>query len=491
MKKAFTFLSLIIPGPKSPKGNLDIFLQPLIDELKLLWEEGVSTYDVSKKKNFQMRAMLHWTISDFPAYGMLSGWSTVGKLACPYCMEHTKAFTLTNGKKQTWFDCHRPFLPEDHPFRRNKSAFRKNKAEYSPVPPRLSGEEVWERVSKLPRIGECEHSQFLSLLKGLGVPHNWNKQSIFWQLPYWSKLLIRHNLDVMHIEKNVFDNVFHIVMNDKKKTKDNLKARNDLKKFCKRRKLEVDDDAIDETNMPTAPYVLSKEKRKAFCEWLEGLKLPDGYTSNLSRCIDTKKYKLFGMKSHDCHVLMQRLLPIAFKDLLPVNVWNALTKLSQFFRDICSSFVKIEDMIQLEKNILEILCKLEKIFPPSFFNSIKHLPIHLPYEAKVGGPVQYKWMYPFERFLYHLKKKVGNKARVEASTYHVNTKVGSLGLNLNVDEESIGKDLPEVFNCNTGYSPSEGQFGYLTEKDYNVAHRYVLGNCELLSNFERYGFNFS
>ncbi|XP_021867293.1 uncharacterized protein [Spinacia oleracea] len=96
MKKPFTFLSLIIPGPKSPKGNLDVFLQPLIDELKMLWELGVPTYDVSKKQNFQMRAMLHWTISDFPAYGMLSGWSTAGKLACPYCMEHTKAFTLTN-----------------------------------------------------------------------------------------------------------------------------------------------------------------------------------------------------------------------------------------------------------------------------------------------------------------------------------------------------------------------------------------------------------
>jgi len=40
---------------------------------------------------------LMWTINDFPAYGMLSGWSTHGKLACPYCMENNKAFTLANG----------------------------------------------------------------------------------------------------------------------------------------------------------------------------------------------------------------------------------------------------------------------------------------------------------------------------------------------------------------------------------------------------------
>jgi len=48
-------------------------------------------------------------------------------------------------------------------------------------------------------------------------------------------------------------------------------------------------------------------------------------------------------------------------------------------------------------NIIEALCKLEMIFPPLFFDSMEHLPIHLPFEAKVGGPVQYRWMYPFER----------------------------------------------------------------------------------------------
>jgi hypothetical protein len=48
-------------------------------------------------------------------------------------------------------------------------------------------------------------------------------------------------------------------------------------------------------------------------------------------------------------------------------------------------------------NIIEIICKLEMIFPPSFFDLMEHLPIYLPYEAKVGGPVQYRWMYPFKR----------------------------------------------------------------------------------------------
>ena len=59
------FLTLIIPGPKNPGQNIDLYLQPLIDELKELWENGVETYDAFKKQNFQMPVALMWTINDF------------------------------------------------------------------------------------------------------------------------------------------------------------------------------------------------------------------------------------------------------------------------------------------------------------------------------------------------------------------------------------------------------------------------------------------
>ena len=120
------FLTCIIPGPDNPKAKIDVFLQPLIDELKELWVEGVLCYDVVRKQNFTLRASLMWTINDFPAYGMLSGWMTQGKLACPVCIEDTKSFTLQNGGKNFWFDCHRRFLEPNHPFRNNRTAFKKN-----------------------------------------------------------------------------------------------------------------------------------------------------------------------------------------------------------------------------------------------------------------------------------------------------------------------------------------------------------------------------
>lgn len=73
MQDEIMFLTVIVPGPKSPKQKLDVFLQPLIAELRSLWLNGVYTYDVWLKQNFVMRVALLWTISDFPAYSMLSG----------------------------------------------------------------------------------------------------------------------------------------------------------------------------------------------------------------------------------------------------------------------------------------------------------------------------------------------------------------------------------------------------------------------------------
>lgn len=57
---------------------------------------------------------------------------------------------------------------------------------------------------------------------------NWMKQSIFFRLPYWKTLQLRHNLHVMHIEKNVCDNILGTLINIEGKTKDNVKTRLDL-----------------------------------------------------------------------------------------------------------------------------------------------------------------------------------------------------------------------------------------------------------------------
>ena len=83
-----------------------------------------------------------WTINDFRAYGMVSSWSTHGKLACPYCMENNKAFTLTNGDKASFFYCYHRFLPPNHRYRKNRNDFFIDRVEKDVSPPCLSSEEL-------------------------------------------------------------------------------------------------------------------------------------------------------------------------------------------------------------------------------------------------------------------------------------------------------------------------------------------------------------
>ncbi len=281
----------------------------------------------------------------------------------------------------------------EHPYRRNRVSFRKGKVEKSAPPKRLTGEEIWDRVSQWPSVIETGN---ICKMQGYGETHNWTKRSIFWTLPYWRTNLLPHNLDIMHIEKNVFDNIFNTVMDMKNKMKDNVKARRDMQILCNRPNLNVIDLEGGGVFKPKAAFTLTEKQRSDVLMWVKSLKLPDGYASNFSRCIDNSSTRMFGMKSHDCHVFMQRLLPLLFQ-ALPENIWKPLTELSQFFRDLCLPELHVDDLKALQSSIPIILCKLERIFPPAFFDSMEHLPVHLAYEALIGGPVHYRWMFKFER----------------------------------------------------------------------------------------------
>nr|XP_017227781.1 PREDICTED: uncharacterized protein LOC108203380 [Daucus carota subsp. sativus] len=68
MKRRYIMLSLLISGLTQPGNDIDVFLQPLIDDLQILWE-GKQVYDAYKKESFLLRAILLWTISDYPALG--------------------------------------------------------------------------------------------------------------------------------------------------------------------------------------------------------------------------------------------------------------------------------------------------------------------------------------------------------------------------------------------------------------------------------------
>ena len=65
--------------------------------------------------------------------------------------------------------------------------------------------------------------------------------------------------------------------------------------------------------------------------------------------------------------------------------------------------------------MVQCLVSFELLFPPSFFNIMTHLLVHLVEEIKILGPVFLHNMFPFERFMGVLKKYVRNRARPEGS----------------------------------------------------------------------------
>ncbi|KAL6597843.1 hypothetical protein ACP70R_041150 [Stipagrostis hirtigluma subsp. patula] len=167
----------------------------------------------------------------------------------------------------------------------------------------------------------------------------------------------------------------------------------------------------------------------------------------------------------------------------------------------CAKEIDPEKMHQLEKEIPILLCKLEKMFPPGFFNVMQHLIVHLPYEARVGGPVAFRWMYFFERCNHTLKQSVGNRARVEAciveafivrefsdcvSLYfadHVRTK-WTKNYRYNTRGTCVQNDgcTLDVFG-HSGTLHGRGVPKDLTSEELNAAKLYILTNCAQVDRF--------
>ena len=93
-------LFMMISGPRQLENDIDVYLNPLIEDLKKLWDEGVSMFDGYGNETFKFRAMLFCTINDFPTYGNLSGYNVKGHRACLICKEDTSYVQLKHGRKQ-------------------------------------------------------------------------------------------------------------------------------------------------------------------------------------------------------------------------------------------------------------------------------------------------------------------------------------------------------------------------------------------------------
>ncbi|XP_071740336.1 uncharacterized protein [Rutidosis leptorrhynchoides] len=445
-KKPFLFLSLLIPGPSAPGNNIDVYMQPLVDELKELWDTGVNTYDASTKSYFTLRASLLWTVSDFPAYANLSGWSTKGKLACPSCHKETRSARLSNSQKEI-FMAHCRWLESLHPFRMDKDYFDGTEECEGP-PPSLTGGQVLAELKGF-------KIKFGKLVKdNPSLPYNWKKRN--------------------------------------GKTKDHLKGRRDLEEMGIRHELHPEPLSNGKVYLPPACFEMDKKEKEKFCNMLKEVKVPDGYAANISRCIQVKPTpKMLGLKSHDNHILMQQLLPVVIRNILPKHVRSVIMKLCRYYRQLCSKVLNPNYLFNMKKDIGKILCDLERIFPPSFFDVMIHLSVHLASEARLGGPVHYRWMYPIERYLGTLKSYVRNKSKPEGSIaegYLAEECLSFCSLYLASDVEAIhnktsrnhddgGDDTVLPIFCMPGRPIGASNVVKLGYDTLAIAHSHVLFNC--------------
>ncbi|CAL2271249.1 unnamed protein product [Prunus armeniaca] len=445
-----------------PGMSIDVYLRSLVDELKDLLTNGVRTYDKATGKMFTLRAAVMWTVNDFPAYTMISRWSTKGYMACP-----------------------------DHEWREKDKEFDGN-TKHRLRPREWSSDEILEQLNRL------DFSPFgKTVTQTRPSTHlNWMHKSMFFELPYWSKLKFRHNLDVMHVKKNVFDTLLGTILDIKGKTKDTIKARLDLERMGIRRGLWMNKDG-DKARSDLAFFAMKPNDKKDFLQFVSSVKFPDGYASNIARCVNVDRGKFTGLKSHDSHVFMQSLLPVGIRHLLPEDVVKPIMLLSRFFSQLTIKTLRKTDINQLRHDIVQVLCKFEMIFPPAFFTSMIHVMVHLPEEALLAGLVNYRWMYPIERLLGELKKTVRNRAKPEGSIIEAWVQYESLtlcGMYL--------KDVDTAFNRpqrnNDGglrneklsvFDQSARPFGdpvrgeSFSRNDMEVAHWFVLNNCDEIMSY--------
>jgi hypothetical protein len=118
---------------------------------------------------------------------------------------------------------------------------------------------------------------------GYGEQHMWTHKSGLTRLPYFNNLLLPHNIDVMHTEKNIDEALWGTLM-DTNKSKDNPKARVDLVTLCDRPRLEMRPPIPGKQwRRPNADFMLTPPQRREVLEWMQKLMFPDGYAANLSR----------------------------------------------------------------------------------------------------------------------------------------------------------------------------------------------------------------
>ena len=265
--------------------------------------------------------------------------------------------------------------------------------------------------------------------------------------------------------------------------------RQDMKRqgICKHLKMTPDPENPSQMVILVANYILIDAKFNTFCDKMEDIKVPIGYCVDIGNCIWKEKFG--GLKSHDYHVFMQMLLPIALHWSQTHNVPSCMSPKSSV------DYVAKHGTLHKKKASMKMwplpCCSWICPFHQPFFDIMSHLSMHLVEELFILGPMHVQWMYSLMQTMGSLKNQVKNKARPEASIAHGYLRDKTMRFLISYME---GYDVIQtrVWDAKDSdeYEVVEGADTNhrLTNALRDEAHRYVLWNNTLIVQYAWYVF---
>ena len=156
-----------------------------------------------------------------------------------------------------------------------------------------------------------------------------------------------------------------------------------------------------------------------------------------------------------------------------------------FFRELCQKTIDPSKLDALQAEIVLLLCLLEMKFPPSFFDIMVHLTVHLVREVKLGGPVYLRWMYGFERLMKVYKGYVRNRNRPEGCIVesYIAEEIVEFCSDYIGKTDPVGVPNSRYVNTEEGRSLGGGVPTLVGNAELKLAHRNVLENTELVQPY--------
>jgi hypothetical protein len=278
---------MLISGPRQPGNDIDVLLEPIMEEMQMLFNVGGQIVDASWKEKFTLRAITFVTITDYLGLFSLSG-QIKGKTGCVMCIDGT-CYTYLKGSIKTVYTRHRRFLGAKHRYRKSAmNQYFDNQDEPQRQPPAQTKwvPKVYEIVKDMDQIEfgkkkkppeegtkQTRKRKRDTMEEATPVvPTVPFKKSIFFKyLSYWKTLQSPHAIDCMHLEKNVFESTIGTLLNIPGKTKDSLKARIDLVNMDIRHDIHPGKPQNGKVDILATAYNLTTDKRMTFCKLARGI----------------------------------------------------------------------------------------------------------------------------------------------------------------------------------------------------------------------------